>query len=312
MDMLERIEAAGRMEEADVAVLRRAVYGDVMGKERVTREDVARVAAFLDAAPEGCTDWRWFLRDLFEDHFLRQSEPLNYFTDEGAATLLAITAPGNRTNRLRTHVLVHLLTKCMAAPRSLATRAMELLEGDVLADHRICAEDVREVRRLLHAQGSFNGIAICRSEADFLFDLNDHAGEDADPSWSDLFSKAIANHLMGAGGWRAPDREEALRQEIWLKDTSVDVGGFFGRMATGLFEGFGRRDRECQWERRNADRERWEGSEGRISKAEAEWLAGRIARDGRFCDAERAMIAYVRGLAEVDLPAVLEPYLLAA
>lgn len=308
MNMLERIEAAGRVEEADVLALRRAVYGE--GDGTVTAADIEAVGALLDAAPEGPDDWRWLLRECFEDHFLRQSEPRGYFTDRGEAALLAITEPRNRPNRLRTHVLVHLLDKCAAAPRSLADRAMRLLEADVLADHRICADDVAEVRRLLYAQGSLNGLGICRGEADFLFDLNDHAGENADPAWSDLFSKAITNHLLCAAGWRAPEREVALRQERWASDTAVNVGDFMRRMIS--FEGFGRRDRSCYWTERSEAMARHEANGERLTPGQAEWLADRLARDGRFCDAERALVAYLQGVTGAALPEVLGPYLEAA
>ena len=318
MDAMERVGRTGRMDAGDVAALR----ADIYATGAITDEGLASLVAVLDAAPDGAKEWRWLVREAFEDYFLHHTPPRDHVSPKGEAMLLEITAPNNRPNRLRTHALVHVLDRCVAAPEALADRAMALIEADVLGDHRICAVDVKDLRHLLHARGSFNGAGICRREADFLFDLNDHVGAKADPAWFDLFSKAIANHLMCGAGWRAPGRADALRQERFMADASVSVGGFMRRMAAvgGLgslapldaIRSLGERDRDCHWRRLNRARaERGAGADAITAEA-GEWLASRIARNGRFCDAERAMIAYVRGLAGVDLPAVMEPYLLAA
>ena len=61
-------------------------------------------------------------------------------------------------------------------------------------------------------------VAITRSEAELLFDIADATNEaENDPAWTDLFAKAIANAIMAASGYSAPNREEALRREAWLE-----------------------------------------------------------------------------------------------
>ena len=60
-------------------------------------------------------------------------------------------------------------------------------------------EAVDILRRIVYAFGGNGAVAMAKSEAEVLFDLNDAtAGADNDPSWNDLFVKAIASYVMAA------------------------------------------------------------------------------------------------------------------
>ncbi|TGR90030.1 hypothetical protein EN834_36365, partial [bacterium M00.F.Ca.ET.191.01.1.1] len=81
-------------------------------------------------------------------------------------------------------------------------------------------------------------IAITRAEADVLFRINEStAVASNDPSWNELFVKAIANFVMCSAGYEAPTRDVALRQENFLDAGEPNIGGFFGRMVSGGLAG---------------------------------------------------------------------------
>ena len=290
---------------SDIAALRRTIFADA----HVSDAEIAAVGRLLDEHPEGGREWRHFLDDVYGDYFLGQAAPFGYFTDEGAALLAEMKRRDNRPGRLKTEVLVHLLSRCRTAPAALARLACERVEADVLSDGRIDRDDVELVRKLIYAAGGEGGLKVSRLEAELLFTLNEYsrAAENC-PGWLDLFAKALACHVMVRHGYDAPDREEALRREAWLADTHVDVGGFMRRMVPSLLTAAGRRDRGSIWQGRNRDFAIGHRAADEISAGEARWLADRIGRDGTFCDAERAMIAYLDGLCEMDLPEVLAPF----
>lgn len=303
--MLERIERDGIVTADDVAALRRTVFAD----GHVSDAELEEVCRVLDAAPEGPRDWRFFLDDVFGDYFLNQVRPQGYVTPEGAERLVRIGRMANRPNRLKTEVIVHLLSRCIHAPSILAECAYERVEADVLSDGRVTPEDVELLRKLVYSPGSDGGIRVARREAELLFTINEYSREDENcAAWLELFAKAVTCHVMVRHGYVPPSREEALRREDWLEDAHVNVGGFLSRMVPGLLTGAGRRDRGSIWTGHNRDFATGTRAVEEISHGEAAWLAGRIGKDGRFCNAERALIAYLDGLCEFDLPQVLAPF----
>ncbi len=70
------------------------------------------------------------------------------------------------------------------------------------------------IRRLIYGSGGQNGLAISRTEAEFLFALNRAtAGGENDPAWRDLFVKAITMHLLFGGD--SPERVDQ-DEAAWL------------------------------------------------------------------------------------------------
>ena len=71
-------------------------------------------------------------------------------------------------------------------------KSLEQLKNEILADGIIDASEVKEIREVIYADGK-----IDQEEADFLFDLNDAvSGKNNDPSWKELFVKAIASFVL--------------------------------------------------------------------------------------------------------------------
>ena len=83
--------------------------------------------------------------------------------------------------------------------------------------------DVEVIRRLVYGRGGQSGLAISRTEAEFLFALERAtAGAANDPAWRELFVKAITMHLLyGGASPDGVDEEEAA----WLARRSAPAPG---------------------------------------------------------------------------------------
>ena len=93
-----------------------------------------------------------------------------------------------------------------------------LMLGGDLVPGLIAKAEVDLLRRILYAYGGDGNIAITRAEAEMLFKINERtAAASNDPSWNDLFVKAIANFVMCSAGYEAPTREEALRRDSFFE-----------------------------------------------------------------------------------------------
>jgi hypothetical protein len=173
-----------------------------------------------------------------------------------------------------------------------------LADGGRLEPGRVSRAEADLLRRILYAYGGDDGIAVTRAEADVLFDINDAVADaDNDPAWLDLFVKAVANCIMAASGYVVPTREVALRREEWLDAPEGGVAGFFARMVSGglrgVLEAYRAPDDEDEWAARNARTDAAIAGAEVVTDGEAAWLAGRIDRDGRMHDAEKALLRFI-------------------
>ena len=113
---------------------------------------------------------------------------------------------------------------------------------------------------------------------------------------------------MAHVGYRPLPREEALRLHDWVKDQTVNPAGFFGRMFSGglagIREAYGQKTSIAA--KKNADDAIAAAIAEQVTAQEADWLADRIGRNGKFDDIERALVYYMR-----DLGAELPPKLAA-
>jgi hypothetical protein len=108
-----------------------------------------------------------------------------------------------------------------------------------------------------------------------------------------LFAKAIGNHLTMAAAFAPVSAKVAAKRDTWLDDQSVNVGGFFGRMATGLKSAWGGRDGDDVWTTREKQREAAIAEAAPVTTTEAFWLAERLNRDGGLSPAEEALARFL-------------------
>jgi hypothetical protein len=303
-ETLGLIKSSGRISADDVLTLRRTIYPD--------GHIAANEAEWLFALNGACRDqdpaWQQFFVEALTDFAVNQMEPPGYVTPDNAAWLMAhIDHDGKVDSATELELLVNVIDKASSCPPALSAYVLRQVEKAVISGEgplrhgrklgagRVTAGDVDLLRRTLYATGGQAHIAITREEADALFAISDAtAGADNDPSWSDLFVKAIANHVMFASGYQVPTREEALRRDAWVDDTSVNVGGFFARMASGLKDVialYGQPDEAAEAERK---RHMEAAISEHVSEDEADWLAARITRNGKILPHEAAVLSFIK------------------
>lgn len=301
---LAKIAAKGFVSAEDVTTLRRNVFHDGV----VSPKELDALFKLAEHAPKGSPEWPMFFEEAAADFYLREEEPYGYITDAEFETLKArITRDGHIASPLEIRLLLKLLETSTSTPTSMHDFVGEQLRHAILskgADARVTRDYTELMRRFIFTGGGDGHHAVTRAEAELLFDINDATmGIDNDPAWTELFVKAIANHLMAHFSYAPPSREEALARHDFMSDHSVNVGGFFKRMISGGLAGF-KEDETSPQRARNEARERGIREAEKITPEEAEWLADRIGRDGVFGESERRLIQHMR-----DIGAELPPKL---
>jgi hypothetical protein len=158
---------------------------------------------------------------------------------------------------------------------------------------KVCMQDVSVMRRAVFAFGAGGNVSVTREEAEMLCDINDATANAAnDPAWPDFFAKAIGNHLTMAAAFTPAPRDTAAAREKWLDDQSVNVGGFFGKMASGLKDMFAT-DGDDAWTARDKDRDAAIANAAPVTADEAAWLSARFDRDGKISPAEQALVRFL-------------------
>ncbi|MEM8626621.1 MAG: hypothetical protein AAGF32_01665, partial [Pseudomonadota bacterium] len=140
--------------------------------------------------------------------------------------------------------------------------------------------------------------AVSRQEAEALFAINDATDEKRnDPAWSDLFVKAIANHIMFVSGYAPPSREDALQRDRWL-ESRPGVTGFLSRMLTSgpqtVWSSYAAQSSEQRAMTRLEEQRRAMLLGEEITTQEANWLSERLVRDGKLSANEQALLDFLR------------------
>lgn len=305
---LDALAKDGHISDSDVLALRRAYFHD----GTVDKHEALRIFQLGETCVGESEAWPRFLVEALTDYIVFQTEPQGYVSDAQAGWLIEhVTHDGRIDTHTELELLIKVLETAAEAPLSLETFALDTIKAAILDGKSrvvgdetlepgvIGAAEVELLRRILFAAGGSSNIAISRHEAEYLFDLNDATDEVRNhPTWSDLFAKAILNHLMAANHYQAPSRERALRHAHWLDEPSQGIGAFLGRMFSNemltiknLYKVLD--DRDWQAERYEQMAAATFEAEA-VTHHEAAWLAERIGRDGRLHENEKAILRFIR------------------
>ncbi|MFM2423508.1 MAG: hypothetical protein RL291_2038 [Pseudomonadota bacterium] len=224
---LDDIIARGIVRDSDVVALRRKHQDD----GRVAAEEIEKYLAIDASCPVQEAGWPPFLIEIVSDFVVNQMSPAGYLTIENAEWLLErITKGGRIGSKTNLELLINVIDQARWAPEALSVFALEqvaLAIQDGLGPVRdratsaapgaVSPSDVEILRRMLYAAGGDAANAISRAEAEVLVVINDiTAKADNAPDWSDLFVKALTNHVLAGSGYAVPSREEALARDQWI------------------------------------------------------------------------------------------------
>lgn len=316
MDFSHYLIEQGTISDNDVLHFRREVFQDML----VSRAEAEGVFALNSSVENTCEAWNHFFVEVMVDYCINQAKPHGYMSENNADWLVSqITKDGRVDTNRELELIVRIIERAKDVPTMFSAFALEqvavaviegngkLLNNEELRGGIIGEPEANLIRRVLYGVGSEGRLAVSRKEAEVLFDLNDMTFEaENHPVWSDVFIKAIACHLMSAGGYHAVGRKEAMKREAWLDDASVDVAGMLSKTLSsvgdmmkngGLFGGAMRSGNDIMdeaWEKRNDQFEAAEQSAASVDQVESHWLAERIGRDGVMHQNEEALLQYLK------------------
>lgn len=323
-DILASVSATGKVTAANALAARRTIYGNDDTIDPYEIEGLFAIDEAAKAADAADPEWSALLVEAGTDFVVHQQDPTGYIDDDNAEWLIArIGKDGLVKTTSELELLVKVLEAAKSSPEKLVKYALQQVEravldgsgpiagGGMLEPGRIGRSEVDLIRRILYAFGGDGGIAITRSEAEILFNINDRTVEaNNDPAWTDLFAKALANCIMAASGYVVPSRAEALRRERWLDSPSGGVGDFLTRMVSGGFSGILEAYRLPTGKRataiRNREKDQAIAAAEIVNQEEAEWLARNIGRDGHLHENEKALFRFLKAESPSIHPALHE------
>ncbi len=319
---LDNIARSGHVSDADVLAMRQAFYGD----GRIDLREAEKLLLIAQRCSGQSDAWPSLFVEALTDYLVNQAEPFGYICEHQTEWLIThMLRDGRIASHTELELLIKLLETAVEAPRSLVMFTLNaiktaVLEGDsaLLGDAKLTPGVIGEaevdlIRRVLYAAGGASNVWISRDEAEVLFDLNDaSAGQDNHWSWSDLFAKAIVNHVMAANNYQPISRAEALRMHNALQEPSGGMASFMSKMFSGEITGAIRQYNAFHaddWQARKLDEMETNIAEAEVvTGAEAAWLADRIGRNGQLDDTETAVLRLIRDECP-DIQAGLAPLL---
>jgi hypothetical protein len=305
---IAEIKARGSIKDADVLKLRRNYYDDGI----ITAEEADVMFALNDACPVQDPAWADCFVETMTDYLVEQAEPQGYLTTENMRWLIErIGRDGRVDSKTELDLLVNVLDKARWAPQSLVRYALEQVKHAVLSGtgplrsgkkHEVgivTEPDVDLLRRILYAAASDGCIAVTRTEAEVLLEIDEAtAGRDNHPAWTDLFVKALANCVMAASGYAPPAREVALTRAAWLDrrgDRSLEAMlSVMGPGLKGVFAGYREQSTEEGAIARLTRQKVEIVTREAVEAADAAWLAERIGRDSKTTLNKRALLMFLK------------------
>jgi hypothetical protein len=247
------------------------------------------------------------------DYVVHQNDPSDYIPQNKADWLTARLAKnGGICSRTEFEMLINVMTHALGVPTSLSTFALCEIKTAIIKGRRdaitgedhppgvVTKVDVEALRAVLYAAKTGTPGHVTREEAEVLFEIA-HATSQADPSFDELFARAIGNYLM-AINLHVPDAVEALHFEKWL-DEKEDLSGFLSRIlhrspvnSFNVFESPAEAG-EADMVRQDANDRTLRNESERITDSEAAWVIAHLTHEGELSSAERRLLQFLEAQA---------------
>jgi hypothetical protein len=287
---------ADRKVSADEALqLRRSVFPDGV----VTREEAEALISLAARVANTDEAWTQAFVETITDHVLQAGEHPGH-VDEATASWLAARFGAEGPRETEVEALLKILERAESAPDYLSEFARRRVAG-LLAGKPMGVAESELVRRCLFASAGSGRIAVTEAEARWLFELDaESSGRANCAEWTDLFVKAVLNHLMGRRAPAVLEASDMMARQNWLHSDSKGVAGMLGAVFSGGWKGYAAKVRradvsermEAYYEAANASAEH----DARLTLEEIAWTVGMTKQDGKRTANEEALLAELRRL----------------
>jgi hypothetical protein len=224
------VAADGRICADDVLRLRRTIYAE----GGIDREKAAALFR-LNRDHKTCDPaWAEFYVEALCDFFYWREGSDSALTEDAERMLMGWIGPAEAIDDgTELRLLLNLMFRTNGSSETFRTYVLDAVRHSVLHGRQalygrgerrpgvIDTADVEVIRKLVYGMGGQNGMAISKTEAEFLFELGHAtAGAPNAPAWRDLFVKAITMHLLFAGD--SPDRIDEAEAHWLLGQIRLD------------------------------------------------------------------------------------------
>ena len=309
----------GVVPETALAV-RKTIYshGDLTPSDMDLVFAVARKAG-RDPGPE----WTSLFSEALTDYVVHQNVPEDYISQNKADWLTGqLTKSGGISSKAEFAMLIDVMTTALGVPPSLSTFALQEIKTAIVNGRRdaisdedhpagvVTKSDVEALRAVLYAATTGTVGHVTEEEAEALFDIaHATAAAQVDPSFDDLFARAVGNYLM-AINFHVPDAAETLHREKWL-DQEESMSGFVSRMLKrapkgnefNVFKSPGQAFEEDMG-RLDAGDEVARAESEKITDTEAKWVVAHLTRGGELTSAEKRLLQFL-GAEAASMPPAL-------
>jgi len=166
--------------------------------------------------------WKEFFIEALTDHFLKDETSPGVVDEDEAAYIIGKISPDKGIDDIELSLLVNISANAKSCHESFNAFILEVLRAKILADGVIADSEVEMIRKVLSSPGSKTSRGIDRSEADFLFDLNDSTSAAKNsPKWKTLFVKAVSAHLLKSKASKIDEKKSE-----WLIERIGQEGKF--------------------------------------------------------------------------------------
>ena len=286
----------GRISDEEARAIMSTVYGDGV----ISRDEAEAMFALNDTLSGANRFWDERFCEAIKDFLLTVEAPVGWITKEESDWLKAMISKDGRIGlATELDLLLNVLRYAEGAPAELGLYTLSAISDYAKAQSYVDASTVERLRRALYAAAGDGAVWVTRKEAVCLFDLNDvvFAAEN-DPSWNDLFARAIGNHVMAAAHPNPQSEEDAFAREKWLQESSSGLGGFFASMAGSLSDGSwlkkAKANPAAEMREQYAEKEAIMRDAETVNTEEENWLINRIGWDKKVTPAEQALIAFLK------------------
>ena len=301
-DVAEQALLDGVIRAEEVAALRLAGWASGSIEPELAEE----IFAINARVSVPCSEWSDFFVEAIADYVVNGLSPRGYVTEANARWFIDhVDADGCLCSLTELEALVRILETSHETPEMLRLWAIGTIErmvltgegpmrgGGMLEKGKVNEAEALILRRVLFASGSDRPAAVSRREAELLFRLKDETlGADNALEWKALFVQGVGSYLQGFVQHTPLGRERAAELEAFMKDTGSSVGGFMGRVLAMLaspaqvVEAFGRKGTSPELDALVA-------AAREITGEEADWLDGRIARNGEVDEYDKALLRFL-------------------
>ncbi len=294
--LMAKVADLGRVSEAEARRIVNEVYDDGV----VSRAEADALFDLNDKLSGADPLWDDRFCEAIKDFLLTVEAPVGWVSEEESQWLIErINRDGRIAHATELDLLLDVLRYAEGAPRELGLFTLKAICAHAKKETHIDSVTVERLRRALYAPNGDGATWVTRTEAAYLFDLNDAVGRSKnDASWNDLFARAIGNHLMAAAHPSPQTEQDALSREKWLQAKSDGVAGLFAKAAKSLsdgtwFEKFAYSDKKAQ-SARMAARDAANRAAAQVDTQEEDWLVERLGWDKDVNPAERALIDFLK------------------